>query len=205
MIKLLFPLPREVIVATSGGVDSMAIVDFLSKNHSVTCAFYHHGTENSNNAFNFVSNFCESRDLPLLVGYLSGVSKIKSQSQEEFWRNKRYNFLDSLNGTVVTGHHLDDCVETYLFGALNGTPKVIPFKRNNVVRPFLTTRKQEFVDWCERKGVSYCHDTSNDDTKYNRNYIRHELMPHALKVNPGLHNMVKKIVEQKLIVETIKQ
>jgi tRNA(Ile)-lysidine synthase len=78
---------------------------------------------------------------------------------------------------------------------MHGQPKVIPAKRNNVVRPFLTTRKSEFVNWCERKAIDWCHDNSNDDTKYMRNYVRTHLMPHALHINPGLKTVVKKIVE----------
>jgi len=200
MLKLLFPLPKQVTVALSGGVDSVAITDFLSRKHDVTCAFYHHGTENSERAGEFVSKFCTQRDLPLIVGMLN-KEKDPKLSWEEFWRNERYNFLSSLNGLgpVITGHHLDDCVETYLHSAITGTPKVIPSTRNNVVRPFLTTRKSEFVEWCNRKNIVWCQDLSNDDTSYTRNYIRKELMPHALKVNPGLHTMVKKIVERKQV------
>jgi tRNA(Ile)-lysidine synthase len=200
MLKLLFPLPKQVTVALSGGVDSVAITDFLSRKHDVTCAFYHHGTENSERAAEFVGKFCTQRGLPLIIGMLN-KEKDPKLSMEEFWRNERYNFLSSLSslGPVITGHHLDDCVETYLHSAITGTPKVIPSTRNNVVRPFLTTRKSEFVSWCERKNITWCQDLSNDDTSYTRNYIRKELMPHALKVNPGLHSMVQKIVERKQV------
>jgi tRNA(Ile)-lysidine synthase len=197
MLKLLFPLPKEIVVAFSGGVDSVAITDFLSKNHKVNCAFFHHGTENSERAFEFVANYCTEHNLPLMFGKISNV-KPKELSMEEHWRNERYDFLDSFGdslGPVITGHHLDDCVETYLWSSLHGQPKVIPSKRNNVVRPFLTTPKSEFVNWCERKSINWCHDNSNDDTKYMRNYVRTHLMPHALHINPGLHTVVKKIVE----------
>lgn len=198
MIKLLFPLPKDITVAFSGGVDSVAVTDFLSRNHNVTCAFFHHGTENSERAYEFVSKFCTDKKIPLLVGFLD-KSKLKptEQSLEEFWRNERYDFLSSMD-TVVTGHHLDDCVETYIWSAMHGQPKVIPTVRNNVVRPFLTTPKQEFIDWCMRKNLSWCQDTSNNDTRYMRNYVRLNLMPHALHVNPGLHKVVKKIIENKL-------
>jgi tRNA(Ile)-lysidine synthase len=81
-----------------------------------------------------------------------------------------------------------------LFSALHGSPKLIPVKRNNVLRPFLTTPKLEFFNWCMRKNLPFCHDTSNDDDKYMRNYIRKHLVPHAYKVNPGLDKVVKKMV-----------
>jgi len=198
MIKVLYPLPKQLTVAFSGGVDSVAVVDFLRKKHDVTCAFFHHGTENSERAFEFVSKFSSKYDLPLLVGFLRG-DKPKDLSQEEFWRQERYNFLsrDGM-GPVVTAHHLDDCVETYLWSCMHGTPKVIPSTRNNVIRPFLTTPKSEFVGWCQRKDLEWCEDSSNQDEKYTRNYVRKHLVPHALKVNPGLHTVVRKIVEKNL-------
>ena len=198
MLKLLFPLPKEIVVALSGGVDSVAITDFLSHKHKVGCAFFHHGTENSERALQFVANFCTEQNLPLMIGMIKN-SKPKELSMEEHWRNERYAFLDSIGnslGPVITGHHLDDCVETYLWSAMHGQAKVIPAKRNNIVRPFLTTNKNEFTKWCEQKSISWCHDNSNDDTKYMRNYVRTQLMPHALHVNPGLRTVVKKIVEK---------
>ena len=205
MIKLLGSLPKKVTVACSGGVDSMAVLDFLSKKHDVICAFYHHGTDSSEQAMKFISNFCTIRKIPVFFGILL-ESKPKRKSYEEFWREKRYEFLDSIKVTpVITCHHLDDCVETYLWGCMHGTPKIIPYRRNNIIRPFLTTRKQEFINWCERKNIDWCHDSSNDDTDYTRNYIRHELMPHALKVNPGLHKVVKRIVEKNVIMDILKQ
>lgn len=196
MIKLLFPLPQHITIAFSGGVDSVAITDFLSKKHDVTCAFYHHGTDNSERAYEFVSTFCTERNLPLIVGFLQ-KPKPKNCSYEEFWREERYNFLSTL-GPVITGHHLDDCVETHIWSSLHGKPKVPNLIRGNVLRPFLTTKKEELVDWCTRKNINWCQDTSNNDEKYTRNYIRKNLVPHALHVNPGYYKTVKKLVEKQL-------
>jgi tRNA(Ile)-lysidine synthase len=189
-------MPKSVTVAFSGGVDSVAVVDFLSKKHDVTCAFFHHGTENSERAFKFVARFCTERSIPLLLGMMCNV-KPKNMSYEEFWREERYEFLSTL-GPVITAHHLDDCVETYLWSSLHGKPKVPNLVRGNVIRPFLTTPKSDFVNWCERKGLDWCEDLSNEDERYTRNYIRKNLVPHALHVNPGLHKTVKKIVEKQL-------
>lgn len=195
MLKLLYPLPKTLTVALSGGVDSVAITDFLSRKHEVTCAFFHHGTQNSERAHSFVKQWCADRNLPLTVGY-NNEEKPRKVSSEEHWRNMRYRFLDQFQ-TVVTGHNLDDCIETYIFSALHGTAKVIPSVRNNVLRPFLSTPKSQFIDWCQRHDLVWMEDTSNTDTKYMRNYIRHQLMPHALTVNPGLPKLIKKMVLDK--------
>ena len=125
-------------------------------------------------------------------------------SKEDFWRSKRYNFLDleskEFVGSVlqnpptpvITCHHLDDAVETWLFTSMHGEGRLIPSKRDNYIRPFLLTRKAVFEDWCDRKSVPYVTDPSNTDTSFMRNYIRHELMPHALRVNPGIHKVIRK-------------
>ena len=86
---------------------------------------------------------------------------------------------------------------------MHGNPKVIPAQRNNVLRPFLTTSKADLIDWAERHDCGWIEDQSNTDTKYIRNYIRHELMPHALYVNPGLPKLVKKLIldKQKLATQ----
>lgn len=200
MIKLLVPLPSTLTVALSGGVDSVAAVDFLSRCHDVKCAFFHHGTVNSEHAAQFVEQFCQARGLQLITGSID-TERSAGISPEEHWRNQRYQFLESIGGTVVTAHNLDDSVETYLHSVMHGQAKVIPLHRNNIVRPFLTTPKSEFINWCERKNIAWCEDASNRDVAYTRNYIRHELMPHALRVNPGLSRVVARIIENKVSVE----
>ena len=195
MIIRTVPLPKSITIACSGGVDSMAVVDFLSRKHDVTIAHFNHGTQHGKKAAEFVAQYCNDNNLPMIVGHCL-TEKEKEQSMEEYWRNERYRFLKGL-GPVITCHHLDDCVETYIWSSLHGTPKVIPLTRNNVIRPFLTTRKQEFIYWCESHNVPWIEDESNKNTRYTRNYVRNEMMPHVLKVNPGIHTLVKKIVEGK--------
>ena len=195
MIKLTVPLPKQITIACSGGVDSMAVVDFLSRKHDITIAHFNHRTQHGEKASKFVSKYCSDNNIPMLYG-TPRSQKNSKESQEEYWRRERYDFLSGL-GPVVTCHHLDDCVETYIWSSLHGTPKVIPLTRNNVIRPFLTTRKQDLIYWCESHNVPWIEDESNKNSRYTRNYIRNELMPHALHVNPGLPKLVKKIVEGK--------
>jgi len=100
------------------------------------------------------------------------------------------------NPPIITCHHLDDAVETWIFTSLHGNSMLIPYKRDNFIRPFLSTRKAELTDWCENKRIPYIIDPSNEDTSYMRNFIRHTLLPNALRVNPGLHKVVRKRVEK---------
>ena len=193
MFKLLTNLPRHLWVACSGGVDSMAVLDFLSRNHNVSVVYFNHLTAHGISSEDWITRYCSSKSVDLVVGKISRL-RLSHESQEEYWRNCRYEFFKTVPGTVVTAHHLDDAVETYLFNCLHGKNHTIPLRHHNVVRPFLTTPKREFENWCERKGVPWIEDASNHDIKHMRNLIRHNIVPEALRVNPGLSTVVKKIV-----------
>lgn len=199
MIQIQGKLEREVYVACSGGVDSMAIVDFLMNNHNVNLMFFNHGTDTSKEALDFLTNryypSIEQAGMKLFVGNISR-QKERSESWEEYWRNERYAWFHSYEHPVITCHHLDDCVETWIFTSLNGEGRIIPYSNQNVIRPFRMNRKSEFTNWCRNKNVPWVEDTSNEDTGYMRNFIRHEIVPKALVVNPGLHKVVrKKVIE----------
>jgi len=189
-LKLIAKIPRVVTVACSGGVDSMVLVDFLKRNHEVRVAHFNHGTAHSREAVQFVAHYCYKNSLDFILGDLSS-SRDPKESQEEYWRRERYAFLD-LFGDVVTAHHLDDVAETWIWSCLHGTPSLMPDKRKNVTRPFLLNRKHELEQWAIQKGVPYIQDDSNYDVRFTRNFIRHQLMPNAIKINPGLHTMLKK-------------
>jgi tRNA(Ile)-lysidine synthetase-like protein len=195
MIKLLGKLPLNPVIALSGGVDSMAVADFVSRSRSVQCAFFHHGTGVSDIAHKVVREYCDRRGWQLFEGHIVN-ERPEDLSPEEHWRNERYAFLDNLQRDVITGHHLDDSVETYLWSTLHGTAKVIPYRRNRVIRPFSLAKKADLEAWAERHTVPWTEDYTNGDTKYMRNYVRHNIVPHALAVNPGLHKVVARKVEE---------
>jgi len=197
MIKLMEKLPRELYVACSGGVDSMAALDFLRRNHTVAAAYFDHGSDNSKDSLQFVQSYCDTENIPLVIGTVN-KERGRNESLEAYWRDQRYGFLDALGETVVTAHHLDDAVETWVWGSLNGQPKLPQLHRGNVVRPFLGTRKFELRNWCAQRDIPWIEDTSNEKLELTRNYIRKELMPHVLKVNPGIHKMImKRLHDQK--------
>tara|TARA_B100001287_G_scaffold167388_1_gene140782 strand:+ start:8127 stop:8726 length:600 start_codon:yes stop_codon:yes gene_type:complete len=196
MIKLQGKLPRKIGVAVSGGVDSMSALDFLKRNHEITVYHFHHGTAHAEDAHAFVTKYCRDNDLEFFHDYTKGTIP-PGRSREDYWREKRYNFLERHNDyPIITCHHLDDCVETWLFSSLHGEGKIIPYRRNHIVRPFRKTRKRDFELWAHMHNVPYLVDPSNDDTGFRRNYIRHHFMPHALEINPGIHKMISKKVSE---------
>lgn len=198
MIKVQGKLPHSVYVACSGGVDSMAVVDFLRRKHDVEVIHYNHGNPTASAEQQFVYDYCEKHNIECILGGVNaGDSLPKDTSLEEYWRNRRYEFFEqfaSPETPVITCHHLDDCVETWIWSSLNGEGKIIPYRNKNVIRPFRLNRKRELELWANLRNVPYIEDASNADTKFIRNYIRHEMMPNVLKVNPGIHKVIKKKV-----------
>jgi tRNA(Ile)-lysidine synthase len=198
MIKIQGKLPRQLMVAVSGGVDSMVVLDFLRRSHAVEVFHFNHGTEHSKEAEWLVRKYVSDHNLPFQVRGIAKQFKPKNKSTEEWWRDERYKWMDMFaqnHMAVVTCHHLDDCVETWAWSSMHGTGKIIPYKRGNIIRPFRKTRKRDLELWAAMHNVPYVEDKSNKDTSYIRNYIRHEMMPHILKVNPGIHKTILKKVE----------
>lgn len=199
MIHLQGSLPKKIYLACSGGIDSMAALDFLSRKHHVHVLHFDHGTAHAELARDFVFRYCYDKEITCEINSISGTIP-PGPSKEEWWREKRYAFLDRYtDAPVVTAHHLDDCVETWIWSSLNGTAKIIPYRRNNVIRPFRSTRKRDLQLWAHLNTVPYVEDDSNLDTCYTRNYIRHEMMPHVLKINPGIHKTIKKKILDEVI------
>lgn len=194
MIHISKSIPRDqkIGIAVSGGPDSMAILDFLSRGGFDICAVhYDHGTEHGSEAAAFVTEYCKEKNIELFLSK-KNRERTKDESPEEYWRNLRYGFFNSLPFKIITCHVLDDQVEQWIMTSLHGNPRLIPYENRNVFRPFMTTTKAELLEWCERKKVPYLVDPSNSSPKYMRSYVRTEIVPRALKVNPGLYKVVKK-------------
>lgn len=191
-------LPKKIAVAVSGGVDSMAALHILlDKGHDITIAHYVHDSSFSTDELSFVFSVAEDLKLPIILDKQMSSSNT-GESKEEYWRIGRYKFFRALNIPVVVGHTLDDAVEWYLFAALNGKIQLMEYEHANVVRPFILQRKQALVDYLVGKNVTWLEDESNADVSFaRRNRIRHELLPAALEINPGIYNMVKRMILKK--------
>jgi len=199
MIKLQGRLPHKFILACSGGVDSMSALDFLQRKHEVVALYVNHSTVQATAMQDCVVNYCQKNDIEVIVRRIDSPDRPDDKSPEEHWRNERYRIIDSISESmelpVVTCHHLDDCIETWIWSAMHGTPKIIPWnRRNTVIRPFRLTPKRVFRQWAERHYVPYVEDSSNSEMRYTRNYVRHVCVPHVKHINPGIEKTIAKKV-----------
>lgn len=206
MLTTLFNIHRTTpfILACSGGVDSMAAADFYKKGgKDFELAYFHHGTSQADEMKKLVVDWGKENDICVNVGHIENANKPAGLSPEEYWRNERYKYLFSVAGhkPIITCHHLNDVCETWIFSALNGNPKIIApvvpsssSLNNSILRPFLTTTKQNMIDWCIVNNVKWFEDKSNEDVNTPRNRIRHNIMKEALLINPGLSKVMRKKV-----------
>ena len=149
------------------------------------------------NAEEFVRQYADRHELTCLVGKVKNTKG--KRSMEEFWRDERYSFLERIKSDfIITCHHLDDCVETWLMSSIKGCGKLIPYQRNEkIFRPFLMTNRTTLENYVAKNELKLVEDPSNDTTIYDRNYTRKILMPHVLKLNPGIRTTIrKKLIEK---------
>lgn len=192
-------------VACSGGRDSIFAAEFLRQykpNVKITLAYMHHG-EPTREAWEQVFATASSIGAGTITQSIKGSAEDFDGGIESFWREQRYEWLESLQGPVIVAHNLNDVAETWLMSALHGTPKLIPVTRNNIIRPFLLTSRATIDKYCDERGLPWYEDPTNQDVEFTaRNRIRHNILPEVLKVNPGLLNMLARKLRTKLEEES---
>lgn len=198
MPKLTGQLPEQCIVAVSGGLDSVVALDFLKK-RTIGIAHVHHGTgEFADEAQRLVEQLAEQYNVELYVDTVPECTP----ATEEAWRNHRLEFFGKLRDTfgvpVVAAHHLDDCVEEYIVCTMKrGFMDTIPYTNGIVIRPFLQWPKSYIEKYARDRDLKWIDDPSNADTRYQRNFVRHQLRPEIEKINPGLHKLVARLIEER--------
>ncbi len=176
--------PGKYIVAVSGGVDSIVLLDLLSKNKDLelVVAHFDHGIRReSEKDKNFVVELAGRYGLPIRIG----EGRLGSGTSEERARRTRYDFLHEVMKSegadaIITAHHQDDLVETVIFNILRGTGRkgITSLSNNkNIQRPLLGISKNEIIKYAKTNNLAWVVDSTNYDTQYTRNWIRHILIP----------------------------
>lgn len=190
----LLPPKANLVVAVSGGVDSVALLDLLNQlqpiwNWQLSVAHLDHKMRpDSAASAELASQLAAKYDLPFYLGQLDG-----SGGSEAALRKKRYEFLDSVaDGAqadyIVTAHHLDDRIETSIFNTIRGADRegmtAMKPLRGKILRPLLPFSKGQLATYAAIKELPFHEDSSNADVGYSRNFVRQVILPHATELMP---------------------
>lgn len=200
----LFAHTDKLLVAVSGGADSVALVDILSKNnYNFAIAHFNFRLRGADSEMDeiFVKNLAKKYNVQFFVERTDTLQYAKDRkiSVEMAARKLRYDWFNSIIATnnlnfIVTAHHSDDNVETILLNlakksGLRGLCG-IPVKNNNVVRPLLFASKKLIMDYCNQNNLTYRTDHTNFETIYERNKIRHLVIPQFKQVSNAFEQNV---------------
>ena len=194
------PLGHLTIVALSGGADSVALLLGLQRMGiplvAAHCNFQLRGAESDADE-TFVRQLCEERGVKLYVEHFDTTTYAHHHhiSIEMAARELRYDYFERLRqelgaATIAVAHHRDDNVETLLLNlvrgsGLKGLCGMRP-KNGYVVRPLLDMPRTDIEAFLKAEGQTYRTDSTNTDTIYRRNKIRHELLPLLRELNPSI-------------------
>jgi len=189
--KFSFLQDKKILLAISGGVDSMVLLDLFKKlSYQIAVAHcnFNLRSEASDLDEQLVKEYCKDNDIHFFVNSFNTVvyAELHKQSIQIAARELRYQWFDELLKNndldfIVTAHHLDDSVETFLINFTRGTGLDgllgIPEINEQTVRPLLFFSRNQILDYAIQNNIAWREDASNATTKYLRNKIRHDIIP----------------------------
>jgi tRNA(Ile)-lysidine synthase len=211
----------RICVAISGGADSVALLLTLhaanttsreSLGVGLSAVHINHNLrgEESNADQQFVEDLCIGLDIPLHLHQADVPARVAQTREtiEEAARNARYEFLTTLLASghadsVLTAHTLDDQAETVLMKLLRGAwteglsaiHPVVALQKGKILRPFLNTRRADIEAFLRSINQPWREDSTNTDTAFTRNRVRHELLPQLRTFNPNLDQTLANLAE----------
>ena len=212
----LFPENSRILVACSGGPDSMALLHLLKD-----IAIHRHTTyelgvaivahcirPESKEEVLWLQQQVENLGLPFYSATFDvpRLSKEQKMSEETMGRQVRYQWLTEIARSegydyISVAHHKDDQAESILahiirgsgLNGLTGMSVVHSEYAIPVVRPLLEVTKETLLAYLEVKGISYCVDCTNEDVRYQRNRIRHRIIPELEAINPNVVDAIARL------------
>lgn len=196
----LFNPEHRLLVAVSGGADSMVLLHLLRHNTPASLAVAHcnfglRGADSDGDQA-LVEKTAASMKIHCYVKAFDTTKYAEKEgiSIQMAARDLRYAWFGELLqeegfDRVVIAHHRDDVVETVLLNLIRGTGIMgllgIRAKSGNIVRPLLFASREEIIHYAKETGIVYRDDQSNFDTHYRRNFVRHRIIPLIEELNPA--------------------
>ena len=196
-----FLIDKNIVIALSGGIDSVVLLHFLNSHYPGNIRAVHINHNLSKHSKDW-SLFCKELCHKQGVEFKSIDINLKTSSNvEENARKKRYNSLKSdlsKNEVLCTAHHQEDQSETFLLQLFRGSgvaglasmPKMKSFADAFLYRPFLNISKQLIVDYATKYNLDWVEDDSNNNLNFKRNLLRLEFIP---KLESGFEGVIKNI------------
>ena len=207
--KKLIDAGDSILVALSGGADSVFLLEFLLKykrRFNLDIAAFHLNHKLRGKEANIDEQFCKNLTAQKKIPFFSTSKNVRlfakrnRMSLEEAGRELRYSELLKIAKTnnytkIATAHNADDNAETVLLNLIKGTGikglSGIPERRQKIIRPILVLSKKEILDYLNNKKIKYRTDSSNVENNYQRNYLRNEIIPLIKdKLNPQFDTAV---------------
>ena len=214
-LKQNIPNNTSIVVAVSGGPDSMALLSLLSqikkeKNLTIICAHVNHQLrEESNQEAIMVKKYCQQNNI--IFEYMQ-INEYRGNT-ENYARQKRYEFFDKLIKKhhakyLLTAHHGDDLIETIIMRLIRGAslkgyggfPEKAKASDYIIYRPLISKTKQEIFNYVQNNHIPYAIDKTNESDEYTRNRIRKYILPNLKNENKNVH--LKFLEFSKMINET---
>jgi tRNA(Ile)-lysidine synthase len=202
----------RVLVGCSGGIDSATLLFVLNEtkremHFDLGVAHVNHllrGDESDRDEA-FVRDTAARYGIPFFLerANVREYAASRGQSLQHAGRNVRYRFLDEVADRegytrIAMAHNLDDQIETFILRLIKGSGlrglSSIPPARDRIIRPFLEVYRSEIVSFAEYHSIPYVEDSSNEKIVYERNYIRHKIMPLCHDLNPAFREKIASLL-----------
>jgi tRNA(Ile)-lysidine synthase/bifunctional protein TilS/HprT len=205
----------NVFVMVSGGVDSMVLLDLVSRIRPdvKVIHFRHRIRANDYKDASLVINFAMERNLTVFLGFGSGLSDISNQEHEA--RIQRWQFVDEIIETlffgtgrsvVLTAHHYDDNLEQYFMASMRGSQNLVmkKFTKTDLYdkyKPFLFVEKQDLINVAVSRNIPWVEDESNQSLDHERNILRQKIIPEMMKIRnikKSMRPLIQHLVTQEV-------
>jgi len=213
----LFKPEDKILLAVSGGIDSVVMSELFHRAGLsfgiVHCNFGLRGKESDADEA-FVEKLARKYEVPFFIKrFLTAkVAKGKGISIQMAARELRYQWFEEIRikekySSIATAHHLDDQVETFFINLLRSTGiagfhGILP-KQGNLIRPLLFSYRDDIEAFARKNKLAFREDSSNAETKYLRNKIRHEIIPVFRELNPAFPQILSETILRMRETETI--
>ncbi|AWH85984.1 tRNA lysidine(34) synthetase TilS [Flavobacterium album] len=207
--NLSFLKEKKLLLAVSGGLDSMVLTDLLQQlNYDVSiahCNFNLRGKESDGDE-DFIINYAKENSFHYFVTHFNTelFASDNKLSIQVAARKLRYLWFDELlqeNNLdyLLTAHHLDDSLETFLINLTRGTGLEgltgIPQQNGKIIRPLLPFTRDEILVYAKENNIRWREDSSNASDKYLRNKLRHDVVPVLKQLNPAFADSFRQTLE----------